>query len=219
MDESARNHREDKWIHERFISLDQRFSELKETVRQQGQNSQEAVRRAEAATDKRFDAVNEFRAQLQDQAAAFLTKSEYNAGHTPLVEKVDKLSQPQWTLLFSMISIGILAIGGFWTVLGLKIDSAINPENVAIESMRGGVSQNTATMQEFSRRLRSVEEIVAASNAQRQAADAELSGKLDVIRADLVSRTERNATTLIEHTKELDRLNRATFGRHDELVK
>ncbi len=38
--------------------------------------AQEAVQKAEAAAEKRFDAVNEFRAQLADQAATLMPRQE-----------------------------------------------------------------------------------------------------------------------------------------------
>lgn len=39
-------------------------------------SSKEAVTKAESATEKRFDSVNEFRATLTDQASRFVTRKE-----------------------------------------------------------------------------------------------------------------------------------------------
>lgn len=39
-------------------------------------SSKEAVQKAEVATEKRFESVNEFRATLTDQAAKFITRKE-----------------------------------------------------------------------------------------------------------------------------------------------
>lgn len=46
--------------------------------------SEKAVQKAEVAADKRFDAVNEFRAQLSDQAGLFMPRAEYDARHQAL---------------------------------------------------------------------------------------------------------------------------------------
>lgn len=54
--------------------------------------SKEAVVKAETATDKRFDSVNEFRAQLADQTATFIARPEYSAGHKSLEDKVTTLT-------------------------------------------------------------------------------------------------------------------------------
>jgi hypothetical protein len=51
--------------------------------------TEKAIGKAELASDKRFEGVNEFRAQLRDQAATFLPRQEYAAGHSALAERVD----------------------------------------------------------------------------------------------------------------------------------
>lgn len=53
--------------------------------------AQQAVQKAEMAAEKRFDAVNEFRGQLADQAKEFLPRNEYSVAHTALNEKVSTL--------------------------------------------------------------------------------------------------------------------------------
>lgn len=51
--------------------------------------SDRAISKAEAAAEKRFESVNEFRAQLNDQQRTFLTRTEYGGRHEALSEKVD----------------------------------------------------------------------------------------------------------------------------------
>lgn len=136
----------DKWIEERFSSIEARFNEYRSAQQISAQTAVEAIRRAETAMDKRFESVNEFRAQLTDQTRTFLTKSEYYAAHTPVVEKIEKLSQPQWSLLISLLTAAVVSIGGFWTVLGLKIETAVSPITVMTE-------RNAATMTEQSKRI------------------------------------------------------------------
>lgn len=48
-----------------------------------------AVAKAELASERRFDSVNEFRATLSDQASRFVTRDEIDARLAPLVEKVN----------------------------------------------------------------------------------------------------------------------------------
>jgi len=51
----------------------------------------EAVLKAEIATEKRFEGVNEFRATLADQATNLLPRSEYMVGHNSLIERLAQI--------------------------------------------------------------------------------------------------------------------------------
>ena len=53
---------------------DARFDAMKEMVENAFRSSQEAIRKAEAATEKRFESVNEFRAVLTDQQQHLVTR-------------------------------------------------------------------------------------------------------------------------------------------------
>lgn len=55
--------------------------------------AKEAVSKAEVATEKRFDAVNEFRGQMADQAAMFLPREEYKTAHEALIEKMSTANE------------------------------------------------------------------------------------------------------------------------------
>lgn len=50
----------------------------------------EAVIKAETANEKRFESVNEFRAQLGDQATRLLSRAEADVRFTSLADKVDQ---------------------------------------------------------------------------------------------------------------------------------
>jgi len=52
-------------------------------------NAEKAIAKADTATEKRFDAVNEFRAQLSDQTSTFLPRNEYTVQHKSMEEKID----------------------------------------------------------------------------------------------------------------------------------
>ena len=68
---------------ERIVALDRRLTEqmaAQDRATQIAmQAAEKAVSKAEAASDKRFDAVNEFRQTLSDQTATFITRKEVEA--------------------------------------------------------------------------------------------------------------------------------------------
>lgn len=51
--------------------------------------AEKAVAKAEQAAEKRFEAMNEFRGQLSDQANTFLPRAEYDVQHAALDEKLN----------------------------------------------------------------------------------------------------------------------------------
>lgn len=58
---------------------DLRFEAMKEQVTVAFQSSQRAIDKADDATEKRFEGVNEFRAALSDQATRFVTTETLQA--------------------------------------------------------------------------------------------------------------------------------------------
>lgn len=55
--------------------------------------SKEAVEKAERATELRFNSVNEFRGQLDDQQRTFMPRLEYEQAHNALINRVDELTK------------------------------------------------------------------------------------------------------------------------------
>jgi ATP-dependent Lon protease len=55
--------------------------------------AERAVSKAETASEKRFDSVNEFRAQLSDQAASFVPRGEFNRAMESLTERLESTSK------------------------------------------------------------------------------------------------------------------------------
>ena len=53
---------------------------------------EKASDRAEGASDKRFESVNEFRGQLADQAASFITRTEYTVQHKALYDQLNSVA-------------------------------------------------------------------------------------------------------------------------------
>lgn len=76
LDDLASHHEKD--IDRVTSELDRRFADVKERV--------DVARRA---NDDRFDSVNEFRGQLADSQARFLTRDEYGVQHAALIERFE----------------------------------------------------------------------------------------------------------------------------------
>ena len=69
--------------------LDRRFMDSERAVGAALAAAKEAVLKAETASERRFEGVNEFRAQLNDQARTFMGRNEYLSAHKSLTDKVD----------------------------------------------------------------------------------------------------------------------------------
>jgi hypothetical protein len=67
------------------------LKERDEKINQKFESIELAVTKADEATEKRFESVNEFRAQLADQQRTFILRSEYEAGHKELTNRVDDI--------------------------------------------------------------------------------------------------------------------------------
>lgn len=70
---------------------EQRFAAQEKAVASALQAAKEAVLKAEGAAERRFDAVNEFRAQLADQAATFIPRLEAEQRMSQQAERIVKL--------------------------------------------------------------------------------------------------------------------------------
>lgn len=89
--------------------------------------AKEAVIKAETATEKRFESVNEFRAQLADQSSTLMPRQEYSVQHKALEDRVtdlnDRMNKNDGAKQGSDITIGkiyaaIAAVGG---VIGILV--------------------------------------------------------------------------------------------------
>jgi len=54
--------------------------------------TKEAINKAEVSTEKRFESVNEFRAQLADQSSTLMPRQEYTVQHKALEGKLSDLT-------------------------------------------------------------------------------------------------------------------------------
>lgn len=76
--------REDR-TKERFIAMDKSVSSALAAA-------DRAVVKAEVATEKRFEGVNEFRGTLSDQAGRLMPRAEYQVQYSAMTEKIDALA-------------------------------------------------------------------------------------------------------------------------------
>jgi hypothetical protein len=84
--------------------LAERVAGLDRLVQVALQSSQEAITKAETATEKRFDAVNEFRATLSDQASTFATKEKVDGSVEALNTRMDGLERAVSRLLIALLT-------------------------------------------------------------------------------------------------------------------
>lgn len=67
----------------------QRFIAQEQAVQAALTSAKDAVHKAEMASEKRFEGVNEFRATLSDQASTFISRTEVDQRMKGIDEKVD----------------------------------------------------------------------------------------------------------------------------------
>lgn len=98
---------------EKFRGVEQRFMDNEKAVSsaltsQQREvsaalaSAERAVTKAEVATEKRFDGVNEFRAQLADQSRTYIPRSEVEARLLAISEKSDTATAANSSQIASM---------------------------------------------------------------------------------------------------------------------
>jgi hypothetical protein len=86
--DTLKNHYDQKFIDNNAF-IDRRFADADKALTAALNAAKEAVGKAETAATKRFESVNEFRAQLSDQVATFLPRTEADIRFTSLSDKID----------------------------------------------------------------------------------------------------------------------------------
>ena len=71
----------------------ERFASMKLAIDAALAASQRAIEKAETATEKRFDSVNEFRKTLSDQTATFISRNEYGIQQQSMVDKINSFEK------------------------------------------------------------------------------------------------------------------------------
>lgn len=94
-------------------------------------SQEKAVTKAENATEKRFEGVNEFRAQLSDQASKFMPRIEAEVWSRSNAEKIDAVASRMdrlegrsggmatgWGILASAVGVGGIILGAIMVLVG-----------------------------------------------------------------------------------------------------
>lgn len=130
-----------KTIKESDRRYEQRFDGQQNATNVALQSAKEAVIKAENATEKRFESVNEFRSALNDQSKDMLTRTEYDSNHTALSEKTDALTariaaiegtklgnteqraegRQSQAAIIAQVSFGVMIFLGLLTVIGFVV--------------------------------------------------------------------------------------------------
>jgi hypothetical protein len=88
----------ERLMEERDTRYLDRFQAMDEKTSLALTSSKEAVTKAEVATEKRFDSVNEFRNTLRDQATLLMPRSETETKFLGIEEKIEDLKKEIITL-------------------------------------------------------------------------------------------------------------------------
>jgi hypothetical protein len=83
--------------------------------------AKEAVLKAETAAERRFEAVNEFRGQLADQAATFMPRAEAEQRLRSLAEKLDDLKGSSRAGASSLYGYLVAAAGVIFAVVSIVL--------------------------------------------------------------------------------------------------
>jgi len=84
--------------------FEMRLKEQQRAVEAALASAEKAVTKAEVATEKRFEGVNEFRATLADQAATLMPRAEAEIRFASLLAKIDSLQR------VASMALGIAAV-------------------------------------------------------------------------------------------------------------
>lgn len=107
----------------------QQIDDMRRLLDERYATQTKALDAALVAADKRFDSVNEFRKTLSDQTAGFIPRTEYDAAHDALVDRVndlnDRINRAEGStagvrmstgVLVSVVTVAVLVIGLIVTV-------------------------------------------------------------------------------------------------------
>ena len=110
---------------------------LKESDRryeQRFEDQKEAIVKAEEATERRFEGVNEFRQTLSDQAATFVSRTEVLQQYRAINDKVDLVTSRMdrldgrsggYTATWGYLIGAVVMVGGLITIIAAIVGAAI----------------------------------------------------------------------------------------------
>jgi hypothetical protein len=129
----------------------ERFGNAKDAVAAALAASQVAIAKSEAATEKRFEAVNEFRETLSDQNREFVRSIEYTAQHAATLDKIDVIAKQATATdsivrsKLSSVATGPAFLIGIMSVLTVIILAIISGA-IALGSLQTHVSIDTESV-------------------------------------------------------------------------
>jgi hypothetical protein len=105
-------------------ALDAAFAAADKAVQTALLSAEKAVAKAETAAERRFEAVNEFRGQLADQATTFMPRTEADVRLTAMDEKVSRNTEDIASLqgrALALAGIGALTGGALVAIISRAI--------------------------------------------------------------------------------------------------
>jgi len=108
-------------VNERDRRYEQRFTAQEQALDKSAKAIALASEKAEVAIERRFESVNEFRAQLADQTVNFMHIDVYEVQHRELVSRVELIEKWRTTITARasvMIGVGVLAGGSLGAFIG-----------------------------------------------------------------------------------------------------
>lgn len=108
-----------EFLNERIKAIDDRFFAMvdyqKELILVRFEAAQEAIRKADEATEKRFASVNEFRQTLSDQTKSFITRELFESSVKEVSSVSNRVSNIEgriWAVGFCLAVFNILVVFG-----------------------------------------------------------------------------------------------------------
>lgn len=123
-----------------------------ERNRERAKHSDEAIKIALEANNRRLDTMNEFRSALSDQNARMMTRVEALAitqqiqdrtlaEVKPLADKITRMSQPNYAVWGGFSTLIIALCTGAWVIFGLQVKVESIPFYASIETFKVELTQ------------------------------------------------------------------------------
>lgn len=162
------------------------------------------------ASDKRLDVMNEVRQTNTDLVQRMMTRDEVQAELAGLRVKVEQIDKPNYVLWTSLITAAAIAVGGLWTVTGLKIDNAISPLAISQEQFRANVQSQEHEVTINAAQIRdiiSAQQIDTARDSVSVADRMQLNDRMKSTELLAVNRNEVTQNTFSDIRTMITRLN------------
>jgi hypothetical protein len=88
----ANDRRLNDLITERDLRYEQRYEASRDALQASLGSAKEAIAKAEAAYEKRFDTNNEWKQTFSELSSKMVTRTEYSSGHEAVKDKINEVS-------------------------------------------------------------------------------------------------------------------------------